>query len=67
MDNPTIQTPASTGPGTARVGYYRWNICALLLFAAVINYIDRRPEEPERLELPILLFQPKIHSIKIIS
>jgi len=26
----------------ARVGYYRWVICALLFFAATINYIDRQ-------------------------
>lgn len=26
----------------ARVGYYRWIICALLFFAATINYIDRQ-------------------------
>ena len=25
-----------------RVGYYRWVICALLFFAATINYIDRQ-------------------------
>ena len=26
----------------ARVGYVRWIICALLFFAATINYIDRQ-------------------------
>jgi MFS transporter, ACS family, hexuronate transporter len=26
----------------ARVGYFRWVICALLFFAATINYIDRQ-------------------------
>lgn len=26
----------------ARVGNYRWVICALLLFAAIINYVDRQ-------------------------
>lgn len=30
-----------TGPG-ARVGRYRWLICALLFFAATINYVDRQ-------------------------
>jgi MFS transporter, ACS family, hexuronate transporter len=25
-----------------RIGYYRWGICALLFFAATINYIDRQ-------------------------
>ena len=32
---------ASEGVG-ARVGRYRWVICALLFFAATINYIDRQ-------------------------
>jgi ACS family hexuronate transporter-like MFS transporter len=32
-----VVTPAAT-----RVGYYRWMICALLLFAATINYVDRQ-------------------------
>ena len=27
---------------TGRVGYYRWVICALLFFAATVNYIDRQ-------------------------
>ena len=36
------QTPfVVTGPG-ARVGRYRWLICALLFFAATINYVDRQ-------------------------
>src|SRR3979490_894227 len=26
----------------ARIGRYRWTICALLFFAATINYIDRQ-------------------------
>src|SRR5688572_3463321 len=34
----TGTAPASPG----RIGYYRWNICALLFFAATINYIDRQ-------------------------
>lgn len=29
-------------PAPARVGNYRWVICALLFFAATINYIDRQ-------------------------
>jgi ACS family hexuronate transporter-like MFS transporter len=34
---------ASEGEGVgARVGRYRWVICALLFFAATINYIDRQ-------------------------
>lgn len=28
--------------GTARMGYYRWTVCALLFFATTINYIDRQ-------------------------
>ena len=33
----------STVPGLrARVGRYRWVICALLFFATTINYIDRQ-------------------------
>src|SRR6187431_2473451 len=27
---------------TARIGHFRWVICALLFFAATINYIDRQ-------------------------
>src|SRR5688572_29884072 len=30
--------PASTG----RIGNYRWMICVLLLFGAIINYVDRQ-------------------------
>ncbi len=26
----------------ARVGSYRWSICALLFFATTINYVDRQ-------------------------
>jgi ACS family hexuronate transporter-like MFS transporter len=29
-------------PATSHTGYYRWIICALLFFAATINYIDRQ-------------------------
>ena len=29
-------------PSAPRVGNYRWIICALLFFAATINYIDRQ-------------------------
>ena len=31
-----IQDPKS------KMGYYRWVVCALLLFAAIINYVDRQ-------------------------
>src|SRR5258706_11651831 len=44
-----MHTPAATeprsgtvGPPSAKIGSYRWVICVLLLFAAVINYIDRQ-------------------------
>lgn len=32
----------AAGQGPARVGHYRWVVCALLFFAATINYIDRQ-------------------------
>ena len=34
--------PAMSPDVTARPGYFRWVICALLFFAATINYIDRQ-------------------------
>ena len=33
---------AQTNTVRGRVGNYRWTICALLFFAATINYIDRQ-------------------------
>ena len=33
---------AGIGDPTVRVGHYRWMICALLFFAATVNYIDRQ-------------------------
>jgi MFS transporter, ACS family, hexuronate transporter len=33
---------AETAAGGARVGYYRWVVCALLFFATTVNYIDRQ-------------------------
>ena len=38
------QTSASTATaaGVTGAGHYRWVICALLFFAATINYIDRQ-------------------------
>jgi len=27
---------------TAKVGKYRWRVCAMLLFATTINYVDRQ-------------------------
>jgi MFS transporter, ACS family, aldohexuronate transporter len=41
-------TATATAPASAaatigqRIGYYRWVICALLFFAATINYVDRQ-------------------------
>jgi MFS transporter, ACS family, hexuronate transporter len=31
----------ASGEGTAKIGSYRWMICALLFFATTINYLDR--------------------------
>ena len=38
------QTATASAPAqvVARVGHQRWVICALLFFAATINYIDRQ-------------------------
>ena len=43
MQKPVSEStsPPLTGAG-GQVGYYRWMICVLLLFAAIINYIDRQ-------------------------
>ncbi len=41
-----VETPqaasAVIAPASARVGWYRWIICALLFFATTINYLDRQ-------------------------
>lgn len=37
-----MATNATGLEGTARAGYYRWTVCALLFFATTINYIDRQ-------------------------
>jgi ACS family hexuronate transporter-like MFS transporter len=34
--------PPVAGPRPRATGYYRWLICAVLFFAATINYIDRQ-------------------------
>ena len=39
VDATTASAPAVA---TAKVGYQRWVVCALLFFAATINYIDRQ-------------------------
>src|SRR5215212_5276594 len=33
---------ADAPPASVRIGRYRWVICALLFFAATINYVDRQ-------------------------
>lgn len=38
---PAPDQPTAAAP-TRSPGYFRWMICALLLFAAIINYIDRQ-------------------------
>jgi ACS family hexuronate transporter-like MFS transporter len=45
-DPPSVTTPASV-PVTLKdfappAGYYRWMVCALLFFAATVNYMDRQ-------------------------
>ncbi len=43
MSTPTAdQEKTLTQTGSAKVGYFRWVVCALLFFAATINYIDRQ-------------------------
>jgi len=38
-----IETPDQRGPSAeARIGYVRWTICAMLLAATTINYMDRQ-------------------------
>ncbi len=34
--------PALAAPTAPRVGRYRWRVCAMLLFATTINYVDRQ-------------------------
>ena len=31
-----------SAPGTARVGHFRWVICALIFFGTTLNYVDRQ-------------------------
>ncbi len=38
----TDQERTLTQTGSPKVGYFRWVVCALLFFAATINYIDRQ-------------------------
>ncbi|MBI4625325.1 MAG: MFS transporter [Verrucomicrobia bacterium] len=37
-----MPNPSPASGSTPKVGYYRWVICVLLLFAAIINYVDRQ-------------------------
>jgi ACS family hexuronate transporter-like MFS transporter len=39
---PTPRVSAPPAPVVARIGHYRWTICALLLLASTINYVDRQ-------------------------
>lgn len=39
---PNAQVAPPSGSPLTRIGWHRWMICALLLFAAIINYIDRQ-------------------------
>lgn len=39
---PAARTAAPGAPGSAKIGNYRWTICALLFLAATVNYIDRQ-------------------------
>jgi len=39
---PIPDAPTTIATVRAKVGNYRWTICALLFFAATINYIDRQ-------------------------
>src|ERR1043166_9575022 len=42
MKNDTTATAVSPTSVKARIGKYRWIICALLFFATTINYVDRQ-------------------------
>lgn len=45
MTAPELVSPAPAGTAattSARAGYVRWVVCALLFFATTINYIDRQ-------------------------
>ena len=42
MAMPSSGTRSQSAPVSARAGYFRWTICALLFLAATINYVDRQ-------------------------
>jgi MFS transporter, ACS family, hexuronate transporter len=39
---PLPASPAPAAAPAARVGHYRWMVCALLFFGTTINYVDRQ-------------------------
>ena len=41
-ESPLDQVTGASAPATARLGRYRWRICALLFAATTLNYIDRQ-------------------------
>ena len=41
-ESPVAPAATSVSSSIARVGYERWIVCALLFFAATINYVDRQ-------------------------
>jgi ACS family hexuronate transporter-like MFS transporter len=42
--DPPVSSPANAGVASvaAKIGRYRWKICALLFFATTLNYMDRQ-------------------------
>ena len=38
----TSPSPVAVSAPAARIGHYRWVVCALLFFATTVNYIDRQ-------------------------
>src|SRR5258708_13210604 len=39
---PLVAPLSSSLDATAKIGHYRWTICALLFFATTMNYVDRQ-------------------------
>jgi len=45
IDHPVgtvVEHPAIETATAQRTGYFRWSVCALLFFAATVNYVDRQ-------------------------
>jgi ACS family hexuronate transporter-like MFS transporter len=43
LSTPPATAPPAIAPGAAaKIGHYRWTICALLFFATTMNYVDRQ-------------------------